>query len=257
MSFKKLSATNSFVSFNSDASCKFKELYEDAVIEDCTLSQKHQPSASFAPSSFRCDRLSYFRLKGIKPDSNPSIDPQMNFAAMIGTACHKDIQRILKTKLVNVWVDVEDYLQKNNLNFAYQIILKSEYECQLQGLQIPIKFSVDGILNFNSHYYLLEIKTSDHNSFKLLDKPKSHHIDQIKLYCSLLNLHSVLMLYQDRSYGAIKCFEVTVTESEFQEVNNKINNVLDCVKHNILPKKLPDNDKFCTYCSYSQKCKKW
>ena len=73
--------------FNSAASCDFIEMYEKYV-EDKIASKNAEPkNKTFAPSSFRCPRISWFRLRGTQPDSIPKPDKTLDFTAQIGTFC--------------------------------------------------------------------------------------------------------------------------------------------------------------------------
>ena len=83
------------------------------------------------------------------------------------------------------------------------------------------------------------------------------HIDQIKCYCSLLEINNALVLYQDRVYGETKCFEIYVQDYEMKQIFDRMNTVLDYVDKNIAPPKLISSDNWCKYCKYNQKCKQW
>ena len=258
MAFRQLTASgNTGKYFNSDLSCNFKSLYDSKLREKYSLERRIQPSPTFAPSSFRCNRLSYFRLRGVTPDVIDDIDTVLEFSAMVGTACHREIQSNLKEFLGDAWVDVESYLVESECKFEYNINSKDEFETRIEFVDPPIKFSCDGILAINNEYVLLEIKTCNHNSFKQLSEPKQHHIDQVKCYCSLLNIHKVLMIYQDREYGDIKCYEFEVTSLDMQEVLDRMRFVLKCVQDNIAPDRLPAGDYWCSSCKYKLRCKQW
>ena len=257
MTFKPISIAESGLDFNSQVSSNFKTLYDDIVYDKYKQSAGRKASKSFAPSSFRCDRLSFFRIRGVEPDPVVEIDNSLEFSAVLGTACHREIQSNLKNSIGDQWIDVEHYLEKNKLSHEYRIVDKTEFETQLEFINPPVKFSCDGLLRIENEVYLLEIKTSHPQSFKSLSKPKPQHIDQVKCYCSLLQLHKALILYQDRTYGGTKCYELIVRDYEMEEVFNRMNVVLDYVKKNLAPPKLPAGDYWCTYCKYKQRCKQW
>lgn len=243
--------------FNSAISANFKDLYDNIVRERCKQDNNHLPSQTFAPSSFRCDRLSYFRLRGVPIDEDLPIDVALNFKADMGTHCHKIIQRNLKYSIGNQWVNVSDYLASHPLKHTCSISNFDEFETQLQFFNPPVKLSCDGLLNIGDVYYLLEIKTCEYQSFKKLSSPKDEHIDQVMCYCSLLELNHALVLYQERNSGEIKCFEVTVTDDEMQNIFDRMNRVLQYVEDNIAPPKLPTGDFWCTYCKYRKRCSQW
>lgn len=257
MAFKSISSLTSGVNFNTDISANFKAVYDRILYDKYKKSEEKKPSQTFAPSSFRCDRLSFFRLRGVEPDTVSIVDKQLEFSAMVGTACHKEIQNNLKQNIGSQWVDVVDYLQCNKISHEYEIKNRGEFETQLEFKYPPIKFSCDGILKIQDKYYLLEIKTSEYQSFSLLTEPKLQHIDQIKCYCSLLEINNALVLYQDRVYGETKCFEIYVQDYEMQQIFDRMDTVLDYVDKNIAPPKLISSDNWCKYCKYNQKCKQW
>ena len=89
--------------------------------------------------------------------------------------------------------------------------------------------------------------------------PKSEHIDQIKCYATLLRINNVLVLYQDRQYGSLKCFEMTITPSDNKYILDKFQYVMDMVEANLAPDKLPNGDPWCNsnHCPYYNKCKEW
>ena len=243
--------------FNSAVSSNFKAYYDKLVVDEIEKESSRIPSKTFAPSSFRCDRLSYFRLRGVEPDKEAEKDVTLEFTANIGTACHEIIQKRLSESLKDNWIEVSTYLEENPVPYQYKVTKDSKYETKVEFLDPPVRFAVDGIVKFGDEYYLLEIKTSEYNSFKALSEPKPNHIDQVKCYCSLLNIDKALVFYLDRQYGATKCFEVHVPDYEKEEVFKKMEHVLQCIKDNIAPARLPQGDYWCSYCKYKKRCEQW
>lgn len=261
MGFKPIVTEESGLDFNSSISSNFKDLYDHIVYEKYKKSEESKPSQTFAPSSFRCDRLSFFRIRGVEPDPVVEINNSLEFSAMLGTACHQEIQTNLKNAIGDQWVDVATYLtvvhKLSREPYDYKIRQHGELETQIEFFNPPVKFSCDGIIKIGGEFYLLEIKTSEYQSFKSLKEPKPQHIDQIKCYCSLLELHKALVLYQDRLYGDIKCYEITVQDYEMKEIFDRMDRVMDYVNKNIAPPGLPSGDYWCSYCKYKQRCKQW
>jgi CRISPR/Cas system-associated exonuclease Cas4 (RecB family) len=244
--------------FNSSNSCEFLTLYENALDETILEGESSKPSRTFAPSPIRCKRVSWFRLRGVEPEQETIVDRKLNFTAKIGTACHQNIQELLSKKFGADWIDPEAYLKSKNLPYKYSCI-KNGLETQIEIFDpVPIKFAPDGIIFWKGKYWLLEIKTSEYSSFDKLEYPKSQHLDQIKCYATILDIHNVLVLYQDRMYGGLKCYEVTVADCDMQEIWDMFKEVQDCVSKNIAPSK-PVNQNYCSpsYCRYYNKCKEW
>lgn len=246
------------VKFNSATSCRFIEDYESHVKSKIQLANLEPKSQTFAPSSIRCKRISWFRLRGVQPDIDKHPDLTLNFTADIGTACHQIIQQNLIELYKDNWISVSDYLKQLAPTYAYST-KSSGYETQVKISDPPIQFACDGILSIDGKYYLIEIKSSDYSSFDQLTAPKSQHIDQIKCYAAILNISNVLVIYVDRQYGTMKCFELLVSSDEMAEVWDMFADVQSSVSTMIAPPRLPKNDPWCTssHCLYYRKCQEW
>lgn len=246
------------VKFNSAASSDFIDMYEDFLDKKIAARNAEPKHKTFAPSSMRCLRISWFRLRGVQPDKIEKPDRTLEFTADIGSACHENIQKNLKEALGVDWINIEDYLKEINFPYKYTLT-QNGFETQIEIDSPPIRFACDGIIRWKGKYYLLEIKTSEYNSFDELTNPKDQHIDQIKVYCTLLDIQDALVLYQDRQYGGLKCYEVHVTESDRNKVRDDMKYVQDMVEANLAPGRLPKNDSWCTpsHCPYYKKCKEW
>ena len=109
MGFKQVNFA-AIAKFNSATSSQFLNFYEDYVIHKLQENSKSTKSKTFAPSSFRCDRKCWFRLRGTETDILKSPDPVLNFKAELGTARHLVIQSNLQAALGADWIDVEDFL---------------------------------------------------------------------------------------------------------------------------------------------------
>lgn len=255
--FKSVEAIH-LAKFNSANSSDFLDMYERAIDETILEGESETPSRTFAPSSIRCRRVSWFRLRGVPPEKEVNVDRTLNFTAQVGTACHHTIQSILSKKLGSDWIDVEEYLGSTKRPYEYSCT-KSGYETLIEIYNPPIKFAPDGIIFYKGKFWLLEIKTSEYASFDKLTDPKPQHTDQIKCYGTLLNIHDALVLYQDRMYGNLKCYEVAITDDDMKQMWEMFADVQRCVAMNIAPPKLPAGDKRCTpsMCRYYNKCKEW
>lgn len=244
--------------FNSATSCYFLDDYNAYISQKILDEETQQPSMTFAPSAVRCKRISWFRLRGVTPEPEVSVDKTLNFIAQVGTACHRTMQENLMQMLGEDWLDVETYLASQDLPYDY-ICTKNETETLVEVKDPPIKFAPDGIIRYKDKIYLLEIKTSEFSSFEKLSEPKPQHIDQIKCYGTVLHLSDAIVIYQDRQYGGIKCYEFHITPTDMQNVWRMFTEVQDYVQKNIAPPKLPKGDKWCTpaHCRYYKKCQEW
>lgn len=244
--------------FNSAASSDLIDIYEKEVDRQIAARNSEPKHKAFAPSSFRCLRYSWFRLRGVQPDVVQAPDRTLQFTADIGTACHELIQGYLSSALGEDWIDVGDYLNTVWKDKKYSIE-KHGFETRISLDDPPMRFACDGIVRLNGILYLLEIKTSDFSSFDELTDPKQKHVDQIKCYATKLGIDRVLVLYQDRLYGGLKCYELKITEADKQMVEERIDTVLECVETNIAPERLEWSDSWCSpsMCAYHNRCREW
>ena len=258
MSFKPANISAHTMKFNSAASGDFVELYENLVNDDIARARSAPKHQTFAPSQMRCDRISWFRLRGVKPDP-ATPDPTLEFTAQVGTACHRIIQQRLSSAEGIEWLSVDEWLRAHSMLLDYSV-KREGYEQQIECFNpFPIRFACDGLIRFKDEVYLLEIKTSEFSSFQDLIEPKDKHMDQIRCYAALLNVSKALVLYQDRNYGSIKCFEIVISDAEKEATLSKMKNVMELVEANIAPEKLPKGDPDCTpsMCPYYEVCKQW
>lgn len=244
--------------FNSQTSDEFLQKYETYVDDQIQKKNAEVRGKTFAPSSMRCQRQSWFKLKGTQPDVPSAPDRTLNFTAQIGTACHEIIQQNLAKIYGDDWIDVSDYIAQANLPYEIHCE-KRGYETLIEIVSPPVKFACDGILRINGRYYLLEIKTSEYSSFDKLTNAKDQHVAQIKTYGSLLNINKALVLYQERQYGGMKCFEMDIDSLQMKEVIDGMYYVMDMVEANIAPSGLPSGDYWCSpnMCSYYKKCQEY
>lgn len=244
--------------FNSAISSKFLETYESYVDECIKGEASTVPHRTFAPSAFRCDRRSWFRLRGVEPDVIKTPDAVLNFSAEIGTACHRMIQRNLRDMLKSDWINVMNYVYDFKRSDTYYncVPTDDELETFVSTENPPVRFACDGIIRLKDKLYLLEIKSSEYGSWNELTDPKPHHIDQVKCYCTLLHLDDVIFMYIDRQYGGIKCFEYHVSKSDKDSILERFQRVQDMVRMNLAPSGLPKGDSWCTpsMCPYYTRC---
>lgn len=257
MAFRSVDAS-SIARFNSHVSGEFLDSYEKFVDDQIQIQHSQKPHKAIAPSTFRCDRVSWFRLRGTEPDSNVRLDRTLNFIADIGTACHRMIQTNLKNMLGDDWVELEDHLS-DRLHLFNLTPSSDSLETFVESTAPPIRFACDGIIRINGKKYLLEIKTIEYSAWRDLSEPRQDHLDQVKLYCVLLQLDSVVFMYVDRQYGDIKCYQVDITESDILYIQQKVVNVLEYVDKGIAPPGLPKGDKWCNpnWCNYYNTCNQY
>ena len=259
MAFRSLNS-EALARFNSTASAKFIDAYDNFVDERIVKDRTRLPHKTFAPSQLRCDRRSWFRIRGVEPDAMSNPDQGLNFTAEMGTAIHRIVQSNLQEMLGDNWLSLEYYLKALKPKYKYTCTPSEDsLETFLDIEHPPVRLAVDGLIRLENGIYLLEIKSIEHSSFTNLTGPKQEHIDQVYGYCALLSLQHVMMIYVDRQYGQKKCYELNVPEYKLEETWKKFDYVMDMVEKNLAPDGLPVGDKWCTpnYCPYYKKCKEY
>lgn len=244
--------------FNSANSCDFLEMIEKAWDKRIIDENSEPKNQSIAPSVAYCMKQNWFRLRGVQPDTMSKADRTLDFTAQLGTACHENLQSLLSDRLGEDWLDIEKYLDSIKPKFTYTVE-KHGLEWRVAIENPSIRFACDGIVRWKGKIYLLEIKTSEHSSFEDLIGPKEIHIAQVKSYASLFGIKDILMVYQDRQYGSLKCFEVHVSEVDMQITWDTFNYIIDMADKNLPPAGLPSGDSRCSssMCPYYKKCKEW
>lgn len=244
--------------FNSAASSDFIDFYEKLVDAEIVAQNAEPKHRTFAPSSFRCPRINWFRLRGVQPDKISKADRGLNFSAEIGTACHENIQRRLKAALKDDWIDVGEYLKTIDVGCEYSVE-QNGFETLVEFKNPPVRFACDGLIRWQDELTLVEIKSSDHDSFDDLMDIKEKHVDQVRCYTSLIKVNRALVFYVDRVYGEHKCFERRYTSEDHLSVKQEMQRIMDLADACIAPEGLPKGDANCTsnMCPYYNKCKEW
>ena len=241
--------------FNSDSSCKLLSTLNDAIDRRVSEQAMQPHKQAFAPSSAFCDRKTWFRLRGVNPDTPVSTDYYSEFVKMIGDACHVYIQSLLKDALKEDWLDVTEFLSGINPPYEYTTAVDG-YETHVEIANPPIRFTVDGLLVHKGKLYILEIKSVEHNTFDELYEPRAKDVCQTQSYQSLMLVRDVMYIYVDRLYGKFKCFEYHNEDTSYESIVNKCNELLRMAEFKIAPAKctIPN---VCNMCEYKQRCKEW
>lgn len=248
--------TQRLARFNSALASQVLDIYEQGLEDRIAEERSRKPSQTFAPSSMRCERISWFRLRGVEPDKLETADIGLDFTAKMGTACHEMIQEALSR--TEYWVDVQSYVESLPNKDLYSLE-RNGYETRITMQDPPIRFSCDGILNIDGQYILIEIKSCDHSSFMDLTDPKSQHIYQAKGYGTLLHIDKVIFIYIDRQYGDVKSYEIKITLEDSTQIVNMFSRVQKLAKARIVPEPLPKGDCWCSrsMCNYFDKCSQY
>ena len=237
------------------------------TIEKSDMDNKRKPSRSFKPSNLRCNRASVLGVMGAKLDDTKTTH---NLIAICrnGTDTHLAIQEYVnKMKDYGLdWTfeDVAQYVKEYNIPLTIVKEMDIEhgiYETKLTSEQYNIHFLCDGLLSYTDSkgikkYIILEIKTIGSRAFYGLKGVAEKHKQQAISYCNLLNVDSILFLYQERDMLNKKVFQYTPSKKEKDDWVDKMNRLNQYAKDNLVPAKPIEADsKFCQYCKYKTLCK--
>jgi hypothetical protein len=224
---------------------------------------KRKPSKTYKPSSLQCLRNMYFQVVGADL-SGDRASSELIGISQSGTDRHERIQQdIINMRNNGVdcdYVDVGEYIEAHRDTLPdpdIQIVSKVGNETKLRSPKFNISFLCDGIIRYKGIYYIVEIKTETGNKFWDRKGVDEGHELQGTAYSFLLNIDSVLFLYECRDTCNKKTYLFTPAEQSKIDLLNKINACDGYVSRCVAPPKPVDiPKKYCTYCNYSELCKK-
>ena len=217
------------------------------------------PSKTYKPSSMNCIRASYYQVSGVEPDEGSSSYALIGICNS-GTDIHVRIQTAVEQMKENgmdcEYIDVAEYVRARELK-DLEVVSKTGMETKLYHKKFNMSFLCDGIIKYQNHYYILELKTE--NSYKFTNRKgvDSSHYNQAVAYSLAFGIDQVLFVYINRDVLDMKSFMFDVTSEMKQDLIGYIEECDDYVKRMIAPPK-PENvsKKACTYCMYKNQCRK-
>lgn len=217
------------------------------------------PSKTYKPSGMNCIRASYYQITGVKPDKS---DANYAFVGICnsGTDIHVRTQVAVSKMILNgidcSYIDVAEFVKQRGLN-DLKIVSKNGMETKLYHKKLNLSFMCDGIIRYNGHYYILEIKTE--NSYKFMNRKDvdESHYNQGTAYSLAFGIDEVLFLYINRDVLDMKAFMLKVTDEMKENLVGYIEECDGYVNRQIAPPK-PENvlKKTCNYCMYKTQCGK-
>lgn len=217
------------------------------------------PSKTYKPSGMNCIRASYYQVSGVTPDEGKS-NYTMIGICNAGTDIHVRVQTAVEQMKQNnmdcEYIDVAEFVKQRNITYL-DIVSKNGMETKLYHKTLNMSFMCDGIIKYNNHYYILEIKTE--SSFKFMNRKEvdPSHYNQGTAYSVAFGLNEVIFLYINRDIFDMKAYMFNVTDDMKSDLIGYIDECDSYVKRMIAPPK-PENvtKKACSYCSYKSQCKK-
>lgn len=218
-----------------------------------------KPSQSYKPSSLHCIRNMYFQITGTQCESERASSELVGICES-GTDRHERIQNaVAQMKENNIdceYVDVAKYVQTHNLE-DLTVVSKMGNETKLFNNKLNMSFLCDGVIKYKGKYYILEIKTETANKFWDRKDVNPDHILQGTAYSVNLGIDNVLFLYECRDNCSKKAYILKVTDDMKMNLVGKITDCDSYVRDLIVPPKPEDiSKKACSYCNYSEVCKR-
>ena len=228
-------------------------------IEMSADEERRKPSKSYKPSSMKCIRNMYYQRAGAEPDAELSSYCSVgicNSGSDIHIRVQTYVENMKKHGIDCEYIDVADFVKSRNLDYL-EIVEKSGMETKLYHKTLNMSFMCDGIIRYNNHYYILEIKTEA--SFKWANRTDVDpaHYNQGTAYSVSFNLPEVLFLYINRDILDMKAYRFIPTDRQKEDLVGTIEECEGYVNRMICPPKpidLPRN--VCNYCAYKTQCRK-
>ena len=220
---------------------------------------RRKPSQTYKPSSMKCIRNMYYQRAGAEPDVELSSYCSVgicNSGSDIHIRIQTAVENMKKHGIDCEYIDVAEYVNNRNLDYL-EIVSKSGMETKLFHKTLNMSFMCDGIIRYNHHYYILEIKTEASFKWSTRTDTDPAHYNQGTAYSVAFQLPEVMFLYINRDILDMKAY-IFVPTNEMKE--NLVGTIEDCegyVNRMICPPKpedLPRN--VCNYCSYKTQCRK-
>lgn len=217
------------------------------------------PSKTYKPSGMNCIRASYYQLTGKQPDPSSSNYTLIGICNS-GTDIHVRMQTAILDMKENgmdcEYVPVDEFIKARKIK-DINIVGVSGMETKLYHKKYNLSFMCDGIIKYNNHYYILELKTE--NSYKFVNRKDvdPSHYNQATAYSVALGIDEVLFVYISRDVLDMKAFMFNVTDEMKQNLIGYIDECDDYVQKQIVPP-IPEDvsKKACNYCLYKSCCKK-
>ena len=221
---------------------------------------QYKPSKTYKPSSMGgCMREIYYQVTGADCEGERATSELIGICES-GTDRHDRIQKAcMAMKDNNIdceYINVGKYVIDRNLE-DLEVVSQQGNETKLFNKKLNISFLCDGIIRYKKKYYILEIKTETSNKFWDRKDVNPDHILQGTAYSLNLGIDDVLFLYECRDNCAKKAFMLHVKDKMKQDLVGKITECDSYVNMMVCPPKPEDiSKKACSYCNYSELCKR-
>lgn len=223
-----------------------------------------EPSKTYKPSGMNCIRRSFYQITG----QERQFDTSSNLIGICesGSDRHARIQKDIMSMWTNdmdcEYINVADFVEFRDLTKYLDIVkrpdpIHGEYETKLYHKTLNMSFLCDGIIRYKNHYYILEIKTESSSKFMMRKGVDPSHYNQATAYSIAFGINEVIFLYECRDNCDKKAFLFEVTDDMKQNLLGYIEECDSYIKKLKVPPKPEDvPKKTCSYCEYSNLCRK-
>jgi CRISPR/Cas system-associated exonuclease Cas4 (RecB family) len=166
----------------------------------------------------------------------------------------RSIKKMRKFGIDCDFIEVEDYVNENNLNLV--VVSKKECETKLFDKDKNLTFLCDGIIKYKGKYYILEIKTEISYKWMQRDCLDNYHKYQAYAYSMEFGIDNVLFIYENRDLCTKKSFILNVSDENRKFILDRLSKCDEYVSQHITPPKDEEiTKKVCQYCDYKTICK--
>lgn len=217
----------------------------------------HPASKTYKPSGMKCIRAMYYGITGEMPDEGESNYCMIGICNS-GSDIHVRVQTAISEMKDNgidcEYVDVAKYVKDHHLDYL-NIVSKSGMETKLYHKDLNMSFLCDGIIRYNGHYYILELKTESLYKWGNRKEVNPEHYNQGIAYSLALGISEVMFVYINRDNLDMKSYIFPVTDDMRNGLVAKITECDDYVMRKEIPPIPEDfNKDVCRWCSYRQTC---
>lgn len=232
------------------------DLKRSIELDDSKIARK--PSQTYKPSSMNCIRNMFYQVVGKEQDEGSSSYVMVGICNA-GTDIHARVQSYVSGMKGNnfdcEYVDVPEFIKSRQLDYL-EVREQHGYETKLYHKSLNMSFMVDGIIKYQNHYYILEIKTETVNKWYKRTGVDKAHYNQATAYSLSLGINDVLFVYVNRDILDMSSYLFHVTDEMKQELVGKIELCDQYIKEFKVPPKPDVDKKVCEYCSYKSACRR-
>lgn len=217
------------------------------------------PSKTYKPSSMNCLRNMYFQVTGTEPDTQESRYSLVGICNS-GTDIHERVQTAIAGMKDNgidcEYINVAEFVRQRGLEEVLEIREQKGMETKLYHKTYNMSFMTDGIIKYNNHYYIVELKTETAYKWQSRQGVDPKHYAQGTAYSLAFNIPEVIFVYISRDTLDMKSFMFVPTGEQKMDLVGKITTCDEYVNKKSVPP-YPENKsaKLCQYCSYKGTCK--